>query len=94
MKKTIAISSSVAAFCLLATPVLAGPDEDQLVINGELEMITEANAPEHLEYVSWMTLTIRQCLRSIRPLMRILSWKATLAKAVLRAMKMLRTSLD
>ena len=51
MKKTIALSSGIAAFCLLATPGLAGPDEDSLVINGELEMITEAEAPEHLEYV-------------------------------------------
>ena len=52
MKKTIALSSGIAAFCLLATPGLAGPDEDSLVINGELEMITEADAPDHLEYIS------------------------------------------
>ena len=30
---------------------IAGPDEDVLIINGDLEMITEAPAPEHMEYV-------------------------------------------
>lgn len=52
MKKTIAISSGALALCLLVTPALAEPDEDQLVINGELEMITETDAPEHLENIS------------------------------------------
>ncbi|RVT81760.1 sulfur oxidation c-type cytochrome SoxA [Rhodobacteraceae bacterium CCMM004] len=28
-----------------------GPDEDQLVINGEIEIVTEAEAPAHMEYV-------------------------------------------
>ncbi len=29
----------------------AGPDEDQLVVNGEIEMVTEVAAPDHMEYV-------------------------------------------
>ncbi|MXQ07467.1 sulfur oxidation c-type cytochrome SoxA [Alphaproteobacteria bacterium GH1-50] len=34
---------------LLAAPAVAGPDSDSLVINGELEMVTETAAPEHLD---------------------------------------------
>ena len=52
MRKTIAISSGAMALCLLVTPALAEPDDDQLVINGDLEMVTETAAPDHLEYVN------------------------------------------
>ena len=36
----------------LATGAWAGPDEDQLTINGEIEIVTEADAPEHMENIS------------------------------------------
>ncbi|MEM9341674.1 MAG: sulfur oxidation c-type cytochrome SoxA [Pseudomonadota bacterium] len=32
--------------------VWAGPDEDQLVVNGEIEMVTETAAPAHMENIS------------------------------------------
>lgn len=35
----------------LAAPVSAGPDEDQLIVNEEIEIVTETAAPEHLEGV-------------------------------------------
>ena len=39
-----------AAIALLAAPALAGgADDDTLVVNGEIEMITKADAPDHLE---------------------------------------------
>ena len=31
---------------------MADPDEDQLTINGEIEIVTETAAPEHMDYVS------------------------------------------
>lgn len=50
--KKIGILSAIAlAAAGLAAPSLAQPDEDQLVVNGEIEMITEAAAPDHLENV-------------------------------------------
>jgi sulfur-oxidizing protein SoxA len=52
MKKAIAISSGAAALCLMVTPLLAEPDDDSLVINEELQMVTETEAPDHLEYVN------------------------------------------
>ncbi len=39
------------AVAMGATSVWADADEDQLVVNGEIEMITEAAAAGHLEYV-------------------------------------------
>ncbi|THH39161.1 sulfur oxidation c-type cytochrome SoxA [Aliishimia ponticola] len=35
----------------LSGGAFADPDEDQLTINGEIEIVTETAAPEHLEYV-------------------------------------------
>lgn len=46
--KTIGI---VAAIGLAGGSAWADPDEDQLTINGEIPIVTEAAAPDHLEYV-------------------------------------------
>lgn len=44
------LKALTAALLITAAPVFAGgPDDDKLVINEELEMITKAAAPEHLE---------------------------------------------
>lgn len=53
MKTATKTSSAIAlaAAALTAGAAFAGPDEDQLVVNGEIEMVTEAAAPEHMEYV-------------------------------------------
>lgn len=42
---------AVAAVAGFAAPAFADPDDDQLVVNGEIEMITEAAAPAHMENV-------------------------------------------
>ncbi|MDO5658228.1 MAG: sulfur oxidation c-type cytochrome SoxA [Paracoccus sp. (in: a-proteobacteria)] len=44
------LSTAVAAICFaaLAAPALADPADAELVINGELELNTEAPAPDHL----------------------------------------------
>jgi sulfur-oxidizing protein SoxA len=39
----------LAVFGLAAGTAIAGPDDDSLIINGEIEMITETAAPAHLE---------------------------------------------
>ncbi|MCV3272777.1 sulfur oxidation c-type cytochrome SoxA [Roseobacter sinensis] len=36
---------------VLAVAAHAGPDDDDLVINGEIEIVTETAAPEHIEHV-------------------------------------------
>lgn len=41
--------TAVVAMAAMPTVVLAGPDDDKLIINGETEMISVAKAPEHLE---------------------------------------------
>ena len=51
MIKIKTLSASLAVLGLAAAPVTAGPDDDQLVINDELEIVTETEAPAHLEYV-------------------------------------------
>jgi len=51
MIKIKTLSVSLVALGLATAPLAAGPDDDQLVINDELEMVTETAAPEHLEYV-------------------------------------------
>lgn len=52
MKRITARSASVLAMAALFTGAShAGPDEDSLVINDELEIVTETEAPEHLEYI-------------------------------------------
>ena len=52
MKRTLALSASVALLAVAPGFVLAEADEDNLIINDELEMVTETAAPEHLEYMS------------------------------------------
>lgn len=42
----------VAAIGILAGPTWADPDNDQLTINGEIAIVTETAAPEHMDYVS------------------------------------------
>lgn len=48
MKKTIIATACLA---LLAVPALADPDEDSLVVNDDIEMITETAAPAHMENI-------------------------------------------
>lgn len=49
--------TSTFAICAAAALVLgggaasAGPDDDQLIVNDEIKMVTEAPAPDHMEYV-------------------------------------------
>jgi len=45
------IIMTTACLALFAAPVWAGPDDDNLVINDELEMVTQTAAPAHLENV-------------------------------------------
>ncbi len=49
INKIIAASCSVLA--LSGGAALADADDDQLVINGEIEIVTETEAPAHMEYV-------------------------------------------
>ncbi|WP_425053310.1 sulfur oxidation c-type cytochrome SoxA [Psychromarinibacter sp. S121] len=55
MKKAYApglgTATALAAVLALTGPALGDPDDDALVINGETEIITEAPAPEHMEYI-------------------------------------------
>ena len=51
MKSIKALTASAAALGIMAGSALAGPDDDNLVINDELQMVTETAAPEHLEWV-------------------------------------------
>lgn len=46
-----ALSASAIALSLITAPAFAGPDDDNLVVNDELEMVTETAAPEHMEYI-------------------------------------------
>src|SRR6056297_805022 len=48
MKKASLMAASAFAL-MLAQPAAAEPDEDQLVIDGMIEIVTEAPAPAHLE---------------------------------------------
>lgn len=44
------LTALTAAAALLAAPALAGgPDDDNLLINGDVEMITKTDAPAHLD---------------------------------------------
>ncbi|MEO0938060.1 MAG: sulfur oxidation c-type cytochrome SoxA [Pseudomonadota bacterium] len=47
---TFAICAA-AALVLGASAASAGPDDDQLIVNEEIKMVTEAPAPDHMEYV-------------------------------------------
>ena len=49
--RTILTVGSLAFAALIAAPAFADPDEDSLVINDELEMVTETAAPAHMEYM-------------------------------------------
>lgn len=49
MRTTKALVAGALALSLAASAV-AGPDDDNLVINDDLQMITETAAPEHLEW--------------------------------------------
>lgn len=50
MKRAIARGvGAVALSALVVTGAVADPDEDQLIINEEIEIVTEAAAPAHLE---------------------------------------------
>lgn len=42
---------AVLATAGLATGASAGPDDDQLIVNDEIEIVTEAAAPEHMENI-------------------------------------------
>ncbi len=50
--KTRAVTAISLGLALCAGPALAGPDEDQLVVNGEIEIVTEVEAPAHMENMS------------------------------------------
>ncbi len=51
MKKALALSLGTAVLAASALMVSAEPDNDNLVINEEINMITETAAPDHLEWV-------------------------------------------
>jgi sulfur-oxidizing protein SoxA len=44
-------AAAALAVAGLSAPAVAGPDEDNLVVNGEIEMVTKTAAPDHMEYV-------------------------------------------
>lgn len=44
-------AASTVAILAFATAVQAGPDEDNLIVNDEIEMVTEVKAPAHLENI-------------------------------------------
>lgn len=49
--KRVTTMLALGGAVLASAPAAAGPDEDQLVINGEIAIVTEAKAPAHMEYV-------------------------------------------
>ena len=49
MKDKKLLSSCLLVLALAATPVASDPDNNNLIINGELQMISETEAPAHLE---------------------------------------------
>lgn len=51
MKKTLTSALAIAMVGGFGTPGFAGPDDDQLTINGEIEIVTEVAAPAHMENV-------------------------------------------
>lgn len=51
MKKVLTLSVAVTALGLSTVVGLADADDDDLVINEELEMITETAAPAHMEWI-------------------------------------------
>jgi len=51
MHRSMKIVSALAVAVVTATPALADPDEDELVVNAEIDIITHAAAPAHMENV-------------------------------------------
>jgi len=51
MKITSLLAAASAAALMAAGAALAGPDEDTLVINGEIDIVTDAPAPAHMANV-------------------------------------------
>lgn len=52
MKHAMAPTLGVALAAAFAwAPAFADPDDRSLVVNGETEMVTEAQAPDHMEYI-------------------------------------------
>ena len=52
MIKIKSLALGVSILGVMATPISAGPDDDTMIINEELEMVTEIAAPAHLEGIS------------------------------------------
>ncbi len=51
MKRALALSVSTVVFAMAPFWASAEPDDDNLIINDELQMVTETAAPDHLEWV-------------------------------------------
>lgn len=51
LSKFSVVSAAALAVSAIAGAALAGPDDDTLVINDEIEIVTEAAAPAHMENV-------------------------------------------
>ena len=51
MNKYKVLTLGVCVAALAATQAIAEADDDSLTVNGELDLVTEAAAPSHLEYV-------------------------------------------
>lgn len=51
MKRTTILAAGAAIALGLPSAAGPGPDDEQLIINGELELVTEAPAPDYLENV-------------------------------------------
>jgi len=49
--KWVAMASVAALATALSVPAFADPDEDTLIINGEIEIVTETAAPAHMENI-------------------------------------------
>jgi len=49
--KWFTMASVAAVATALSVPAFADPDEDTLIINGEIEIVTEAAAPAHMENI-------------------------------------------
>lgn len=50
-RSTTGFLSAVALATMFGGTAMAGPDEDNLVINGDTDMVTETTAPDHMEYI-------------------------------------------
>lgn len=51
MQLRVNLLGLVAATSVIGGTVSADPDDDQLTINGEISIVTETGAPDHMEYV-------------------------------------------